>query len=335
MKRGIWTKTLIVALFIALIFPVSFSGCTEGVPPSEETCFEDEIAQVQVLITMTEEMPLSEEAKSAIVSGWQGVIAQYEQGLEADEQIQAVLDDTESYYTVEVCPFCPLVCEQKCRLWKDVGNGVPSPYLICYCACLAGKEQRKEIAEPMPIPEGVATIVLSPPMVEQPGDEIAAVVTIAPLGLPTPEYSPSTEIELTPSEDLSYADMGPLTIIAVIETSEVAEFPDGGLLLEHTIDPALIAADGTYTFSFEIVGVSAGEIGMTLFCIIGEGACAWGIIGCFIGCRDDELTAAQYATCVCDCLDDLSWPASAACEAFPLTFRAVWAKLGCAGASPY
>ena len=128
-------KILTPGLCVILIFTVLFSGCAQPPPPPEETCFEEKIAQVQDLITMTEEMPLSEEAKSTIISGWNEVIAQYEQGLEADEQIQAVLEEAKGFYTTQVCASCPLVCEEQCKDWKGDYIG----YAICWWACMAGK----------------------------------------------------------------------------------------------------------------------------------------------------------------------------------------------------
>ena len=146
MKRSIWTKTLRVALCIALILTVLFSGCTQPLLTPEE-CFGDNIAQVQCLITMTEELPLSDEAKSTIVAGWQEVIAQYEQGMcdeqiqDCDERIRDVVDVTKDYYTVEVCSDCPTVCDNICKcLEKKYGIS----YATCYYVCLVVKGLSEE-----------------------------------------------------------------------------------------------------------------------------------------------------------------------------------------------
>lgn len=338
-SKRIPSKVSVLILCVTLISAMLFIHCTEPSPSpnSNSECFEDRITEVESLITMTEEMPLSEEAKSSIISGWGDVIDQYEQSLEADEQILTVLEDADSYYTAEVCGSCPLVCEEQCKDWKP--NTVA--YAICWYACLAGKAIGQQTAEPIwPMSEDAVIVELSEWMVAQPGDQITAWVTVYDLGLFVSEDWASTEVELTPFEDWPYADLGPLIITVMIETPEVAEFYDGGFSLEHTIDPTLIMPDGTYTFSFELVGVSPGEIGMALFWkwrILTEGACSVALLGIYAGCASLYGTP-QYDKCICDVMADMPAPGSWACKKHPLTFRAAWKLWGCSawhGASPY
>lgn len=178
-----------------------------------------------------------------------------------------------------------------------------------------------ECVEPMwEMPKDVATIKLSHPEIAPKHRQVSGEVIIH-------------DLRWFKEKDLSR--LGPLILILQIKTSKVVHFPDRRTFLEHKIDPGQIVENGSYRFSFNLIGRGPGKISLSLFWkwrILTEGACAVAIDGVYAGCW---IGGQLNKDCVCSVLANMPAPGSWACKIHPLTFRADWKLWGCPGPSPY
>ena len=184
------------------------------------------------------------------------------------------------------------------------------------------RRQEPECVEPVwPMPEGAADIQLPQTSIGRRGERFPVSVTVKNLKLLQDKY---------------FAGLGPLLLIVENKTPEAARFEGGGgNFLEHKVDPSRIGSDGSYTFTFQLVGGRGGVPRLLLgwkWRILTEGACSTAINGVYAGCW---IGGQLNKNCVCQTLADMPAPGSWACKAHPLTFRAVWSLWGCPGASPY
>lgn len=162
------------------------------------------------------------------------------------------------------------------------------------------------------------SFTLTPPAVEKPGAIVSGVVVVHNL-----------------SKLKEISNLGPFFLILKSETPLTALFPNREVFLEHTVNPALIQADGSYSFSFSMIGYNPGNIALKFFWkfrILTEGACAIAIDGVYAGCA---IAGQLNSNCVCATLGNLPAPGSWACKIHPLTFRATWFLWKCPGPSPY
>lgn len=162
------------------------------------------------------------------------------------------------------------------------------------------------------------SLALNPSIVEKSNTVINGIVTISDLswlkGIP---------------------DIGPFLLILKSETPSVALFPNREVFLEHTVNPALIQADGSYSFPFTMVGYKPGKVAIKFFWkfrIFTEGACSVAIDGVYAGCA---LAGQLNSNCVCATLANLPAPGSWACRIHNITFRTVWSLWKCPGTSPF
>ena len=107
------------------------------------------------------------------------------------------------------------------------------------------RRQEPECVEPVwPMPEGAADIQLPQTSIGRRGERFPVSVTVRNLKL---------------LQDRHFAGLGPLLLIVENKTPEAAHFEGGGgNFLEHRVDPSRIGSDGSYTFTFQLVGGKGG-----------------------------------------------------------------------------
>ena len=178
-------------------------------------------------------------------------------------------------------------------------------------------EQPAVEGEVWPVPEGGAIVNLAKNEISEKGELVKMEVKLLNLKLLVDEHLP--------------ADFAPLTIVVQIQTPENVRFNDGEAILEHEVDIHKIEADGSYTFTNELIGYRPGVIGIFVswkWKILSEGCCSTALLAILAGCGNN-------AACICSTLAGMAAPGSWCCKLHPLTFRYYWSFYGCTGPSPY